>query len=88
MGNLNLVRRVPLEITAEIGRTKEYVRDILEYGEGHVIELDRQAADPIDIFANGVLIAKGLVVVIEDNFGVRITEILSPDELIRVAGIN
>jgi flagellar motor switch protein FliN/FliY len=89
IGNMNLIRRVPLEITAEIGQTRVPVKDVLDYGEGSIIDCDRQAADPIDIFANGVLIAKGSVVVIEgENFGVRITEIISPEELIRVAGIN
>jgi flagellar motor switch protein FliN/FliY len=88
MGNINLIRRVPLDITAEIGQTRMPVREVLEFGEGSIIPFERQSSEPIDIFANGVLIAKGLVVVIEDNFGVRITEILSPDELIRVAGIN
>jgi flagellar motor switch protein FliN/FliY len=89
MGNLNLIKSVPLNITAEIGRTRLPVREILdEFGEGHVVELDRQAADPIDVFVNGVLIAKGTVVVIEENFGVRITEIVSPEELMRIAGIN
>ena len=89
MGNLNLIRRVPLNITAEIGRTRLPMREILEdFGEGYVVELDRQAADPIDIFVNGVLIAKGSVVVVEENFGVKITEIIAPEELIRVAGIN
>jgi flagellar motor switch protein FliN/FliY len=89
LGNMNLIRRVPLNITAEIGRTRMPVQEILdEFGEGYIVELERQAADPIDIFVNGVLIAKGTVVVVEENFGVRITEIVSPEELIRVAGIN
>ena len=89
LGNMNLIKRVPLDITAEVGRTKLPVREILEeFGEGYVVELDRQASEPIDIFVNGVLIAKGTVVVVEENFGVRIDEIVSPEELIRVAGIN
>lgn len=87
-GNLNLIRRVPLEISAEIGRARVPVREVLDYGEGYLIEFDRQAGEPIDIFANGVLIAKGTVIVIEENLGVRITEIISPDELVRIAEIN
>ena len=88
MGNINLIRRVPLDITAEIGQTKMPVRDVLEFGEGSIIPFERHVAEPIDIFANGVLIAKGNVVVLEENFGVRITEIIAPEELIKVAGIN
>ncbi|MCL2099705.1 MAG: flagellar motor switch phosphatase FliY [Oscillospiraceae bacterium] len=89
MGNINLIRSVPLNISVEIGRTRLPVREILEeFGEGHIVELDRQAADLIDIYANGVLIAKGSVVVVEENFGVKIMEIVAPEELIRVAGMN
>jgi flagellar motor switch protein FliN/FliY len=88
MGNINLIRSVPLNISVEIGRTRLPVREILEeFGEGHIVALDRQAADPIDVFANGVLIAKGTVVVVEENFAVKITEIIAPEELIRVAGV-
>ena len=70
------IRSVPVDVTVEIGKTKRVVSEILEFGEGSVIELDRQSAEPVDIFVNGVLFAKGTVVVIEENFGVKITEIL------------
>ena len=77
--NFNLLLGVPLEVTVEIGRTKKQVKEILEIRQGSIIELDKQASDPVDIMVNGQLIAKGDVVVIDDNFGVRITEILSND---------
>jgi flagellar motor switch protein FliN/FliY len=70
------IRIVPVDVTVEIGKTKKLVSEILELGEGNVIELDRQSAEPVDIFVNGVLFAKGSVVVIEENFAVKITEIL------------
>jgi len=75
--NFDLLLGVPLEVTVEIGRTKKQVKEILEIRQGAIIELDKQASDPVDIMVNGQLIAKGDVVVIDDNFGVRITEILS-----------
>ncbi|MCL2096603.1 MAG: flagellar motor switch protein FliN, partial [Oscillospiraceae bacterium] len=70
------IRSVPVDVSVEIGKTKKVVSEILELGEGMIIELDRQSAEPVDIYVNGVLFAKGSVVVIEENFGVKITEIL------------
>ena len=78
--NLALIMDVPLEITVELGRTKKLIRDILELGAGSVVELDKLAGEPVDILVNGKLIAKGEVVVIDENFGVRVTEIVSPME--------
>ncbi|MPM55667.1 hypothetical protein SDC9_102464 [bioreactor metagenome] len=75
--NLSLVMGVPLEVSAEIGRTRMSVKEILEIRQGSLIELDRQAGDPADILVNGQLIARGDIVIIDDDFGVRITEILS-----------
>ncbi|WEG14973.1 flagellar motor switch phosphatase FliY [Pullulanibacillus sp. KACC 23026] len=77
-GNLDLLYDIPLEITVELGRTELPIRKILELGPGAVIELDKLAGEPVDILANHKLIAKGEVVVIEENFGVRITDIISP----------
>lgn len=74
--NMDLIMDVPLEITVEIGRTKKPVKEILELRQGSLIELNHQAGDPVDIIVNGQLIARGDVVVIDDNFGVRITEII------------
>ncbi|QDR80501.1 fliN: flagellar motor switch protein FliN [Sporomusa termitida] len=78
--NINLIMDVPLQITVELGRTRKLIRDILELTPGSVVELDKLAGEPVDILVNGKLIAKGEVVVIDENFGVRITDIVSPIE--------
>ncbi|GBF11611.1 flagellar motor switch phosphatase FliY [Tepidibacillus sp. HK-1] len=75
--NLNLLMDIPLQITVELGRTKKLIKDILELAQGSIIELDKLAGEPVDIFANNKLIAKGEVVVIDENFGVRVTDIIS-----------
>mgnify|MGYP000070065708 len=74
--NLKLLMGVPLEISVEIGTAKRKVKDILEFTQGTIIELERQAGAPVDVVVNGNLIARGDVVVIDDNFAVRITEIV------------
>lgn len=74
--NLKLLMDVPLNVTVEIGSTTKKVKEILEFSQGTIIELERQAGAPVDIIVNGNLIAKGDVVVIDDNFAVRITEII------------
>ena len=74
--NLKLLMDVPLQISVEIGSTKKKIRDILEFTQGTIIELERQAGAPVDVMVNGNLIARGDVVVIDDNFAVRITEIV------------
>jgi flagellar motor switch protein FliN/FliY len=74
--NLDLIMEVPLQVTVEIGRTQRKVQDILGYSKGSLVVLDKLAGDQVDLFVNGKCIARGDVVVIEDNFGVRITEIL------------
>ncbi len=74
--NLQLLMGVPLEISVEIGTARRKVKDILEFTQGTIIELERQAGAPVDIIVNGNLIAKGDIVVIDDNFAVRITEII------------
>ena len=76
-GNIGLIMDVPLQVTVELGRTKKLIRDILELSTGSVIELDKLAGEPVDILVNGKLLAKGEVVVIDENFGVRITDIIS-----------
>jgi flagellar motor switch protein FliN/FliY len=78
VGNIDMLYDIPLEISVELGRTKMKIRKILELGPGAVIQLDKLAGEPVDILANHKLIAKGEVVVIEENFGVRITDIISP----------
>ncbi|HEY3424489.1 MAG TPA: flagellar motor switch phosphatase FliY, partial [Negativicutes bacterium] len=78
--NINLIMDVPLQVTVELGRTRKLIREILDLTPGSVMELDKLAGEPVDILANGKLIAKGEVVVIDENFGVRITDIVSPLE--------
>ena len=79
-GNIGLIMDVFMEMTVELGRTKKSIKDILGMGEGTIIELDKLAGEPVDILVNHKPIAKGEVVVIDENFGVRVTEILSPQE--------
>lgn len=85
-GNIGLIMDVFMEMTVELGRTKRSIKDILGMGEGTIIELDKLAGEPVDILVNHKQIAKGEVVVIDENFGVRVTEILSPME--RVNDLN
>jgi flagellar motor switch protein FliN/FliY len=80
--NISIIMDVPLEVTVELGRTKKYIREILEFGPGSIIELDKLAGEPVDILVNGKAIAKGEVVVIDENFGVRITDIIHPSKRI------
>lgn len=75
--NLNLLLDIPLKVTVELGRTSKQIREILELSHGSIIELDKLAGEPVDILVNNKLIAKGEVVVIEENFGVRVTDIIS-----------
>ena len=75
--NINLIMDVPLEVTVELGRTSKSISDILDFGPGKIIELERVAGEPIDVLVNGKFVAKGEVVVIEESFGVRITEIIN-----------
>ncbi|MCB1317253.1 MAG: flagellar motor switch protein FliN [Leptospiraceae bacterium] len=76
--NMNLLMDVQMTLTVELGRTKMYIKEILGLGDGSIIELDKLAGEPVDMLVNGKLIAKGEVVVIDENFGVRVTDIVSP----------
>jgi flagellar motor switch protein FliN/FliY len=78
--NLDLVMTVPIQISVELGRTKKKIKDIADLGIGNIVELDRQAGDQVDVIANGKLIARGDVVVVDDNYSVRITEIVRQPE--------
>jgi flagellar motor switch protein FliN/FliY len=77
-GGLDLLMDVPLKISVELGRTKLSVREVLDLQSGAVVELDRMAGDPVDVLVNDKLMARGEVVVVDDKFGIRITEILTP----------
>ena len=74
--NIELIMDVPLEVTVELGRTNRSIKEILEFSPGTIIELDKLAGEPIDVLVNGKYVAKGEVVIIEESFGVRLTEII------------
>ena len=76
--NLNLLLDVPLQISVELGSTRMRIKEILELGMGSIVELDRLAGEPVDVLVNGKIFAKGEVVVIDENFGIKITDIVSP----------
>lgn len=80
--NLNLLMNIPLEVSVVLGRTKRKIRDIMEFGQGTVVELDKQTGAPADIIVNGKLFAHGDVMVIDDNFGIRVTEIVGTESLL------
>ena len=75
--NIDLIMDVPLEVTVELGRTSKSISEILDFAPGKIIELNKLAGEPIDVLVNGKYVAKGEVVVIEESFGVRITEIVN-----------
>lgn len=81
--NLNIIMDVGLQLSVELGRTVKKVKDILELTTGSIVELDKLAGEPVDVLVNGKLLAKGEVVIIDENFGVRVTEILSPSERVK-----
>ena len=84
--NLEILMDIPLQISVELGRVKMVVKDVVELGSGSIIEIDKAAGEPVDVLVNGHIVARGEVVVIEDNFGVRITEILSQQD--RLSKLN
>jgi flagellar motor switch protein FliN/FliY len=78
--NLDFILDIPLQVTVELGRTKLLVKDILQLGQGAVVELTKLAGEPLDIFVNSKLVARGEAVVINEKFGVRLVDIVSPNE--------
>ena len=78
--NLDFILDIPLQVTVELGRTKLLVKDILQLNQGAVVELTKLAGEPLDIFFNSKLVARGEAVVINDKFGVRLVDIVSPNE--------
>lgn len=86
--NLDLIMNVPLEVTVEIGRTRRRVQEILAFAKGSLVVLDKLAGDQVDLFVNGKCIARGDVVVVDDNFGIRVTEILKKPDLEDVAQLK
>jgi len=79
--SIDLLKDVPLRLTVELGRARLLVREVLALRDGSVVELDRQAGAAVDVLVNGALIARGEVVVVDERFGVRITEVVGPSEL-------
>jgi flagellar motor switch protein FliN/FliY len=78
--NLDFILDIPLQVTVELGRTKLLVKDILQLNQGSVVELTKLAGEPLDIFVNSKLVARGEAVVINEKFGVRLVDIVSPNE--------
>lgn len=81
--NLNMILDVPVTISMEIGRAKIPIRNLLQLNQGSVVELDRLAGAPLDVLVNGTLIAHGEVVVVNEKFGIRLTDVISPSERVR-----
>ena len=81
--NMDVILDVPVTLSMEVGRTKVPIRNLLQLNQGSVVELDREAGEPLDVFVNGTLIAHGEVVVVNDKFGIRLTDVISPAERIR-----
>lgn len=81
--NLDLILDIPVQLTVELGRTKIAIRNLLQLAQGSVVELDGLAGEPMDVMVNGCLIAQGEVVVVNDKFGIRLTDIISPAERLR-----
>lgn len=84
--NLDVILDVPVTISMEIGRTQINIRNLLQLNQGSVVELDRLAGEPMDVLVNGTLIAHGEVVVVNDKFGIRLTDVISPAERVRKLG--
>jgi flagellar motor switch protein FliN/FliY len=86
-GNLELIVDIPVRITVELGRTRKTIGEVLALGPGSVVELNKMAGEPVDVLVNGKLIARGEVVVIDESFGIRVTEVVSKAERIRSMGV-
>ncbi len=81
--NIDMILDIPVNLTVELGRTKIAIRNLLQLAQGSVVELDGMAGEPMDVLVNGCLIAQGEVVVVNDKFGIRLTDIITPAERIR-----
>ena len=81
--NIKYILDIELDIAIELGRTRMSIKDILELTDGSIIELDRLAGEPVDVLVNGKVVAKGEVIVIDENFGVRLTSLVSPEERLK-----
>ena len=81
--NLRVLENIDVKLTVEVGNTEIKIRDLLRLNEGSVVELDRLAGEPLDILANGTMIAKGEVVMVGERFGIRLTEVVDPEERVQ-----
>lgn len=81
--NLELVMDIPVQLTVELGRTKMPIRNLLQLAQGSVVELHELAGEPLDVFVNGCLVAQGEVVVVNEKFGIRLTDIITPSERLK-----
>ncbi len=84
--SLDFILDIPLEVSVELGRTRMVINDLLQIGQGAIVELDKLAGEPVEVFVNGRLLGKGEVVVVDEKFGVRLTEIISPAERVKSLG--
>jgi flagellar motor switch protein FliN/FliY len=84
--NLEFILDVALQVTVEVGRTRMTIQDLLRLGQGSVVELEKLAGEPLDIFINGKAVARGEAVIVNDKFGVRLTDIISPED--RIEGME
>ncbi len=83
MQDINMVLDIPVQLSVELGRTKVPIKHILQLGQGSVVELDALAGEPMDVLVNGYLIAQGEVVVVNDKFGIRLTDVVTPSERLK-----
>ena len=81
--NIDVILDVPVTLSMEVGRTRIPIRNLLQLNQGSVVELERAAGEPLDVFVNGTLIAHGEVMVVNEKFGIRLTDVISPQERIR-----
>ncbi len=81
--SLDMILDVPVTLAMEVGRTRISIRNLLQLNQGSVVELDRAAGEPMDVFVNGTLVAHGEVVVVNEKFGIRLTDVISPAERVR-----
>jgi flagellar motor switch protein FliN/FliY len=81
--DMDFLLDIPLEVTVQLGKTRMFIKDLLQLGQGSVIELEKMAGEPMEILVNNKLVARGEVVVVNEKFGIRLTDIISPTERIR-----
>ena len=86
MNELDMILDIPVQITVELGRTKLAIKNLLQLAHGSVVELDAMAGEPMDVLVNGTLLAQGEVVVVNEKFGIRLTDIITPSERMRKLG--